>query len=59
MDLWRSLDDVVDDKNIYWNWIRGHSGNSDNEYVDFIANSEARKMDQENQLRRNLKHLHT
>ena len=38
-DLWMELDDLVTDKNIDWQWVKGHSTNKYNNLVD----EEARK----------------
>ena len=38
-DLWMELDDLVKDKNIDWQWVKGHSTNKYNNLVD----EEARK----------------
>jgi len=37
-DLWRTLDDLVQNHDISWHWVKGHSGHSENERVDELAN---------------------
>lgn len=36
-DLWRGLDEQSDRHNITWHWVRGHTGNRDNELCDSLA----------------------
>jgi ribonuclease HI len=37
-DLWRRLDALVQQHRIEWQWVKGHSGHDENEYVDQLAN---------------------
>jgi ribonuclease HI len=37
-DLWEQLDLAVATQDIEWIWVKGHSGNAGNEYVDQLAN---------------------
>ncbi|AEJ01448.1 Ribonuclease H [Nitrosomonas sp. Is79A3] len=37
-DLWRLLDSLVQQHEIEWCWVRGHSGHIDNERADQLAN---------------------
>ncbi|MEE9160740.1 MAG: ribonuclease HI [Gammaproteobacteria bacterium] len=37
-DLWRRLDDVNQQHEIHWQWVKGHSGHRENELVDALAN---------------------
>ncbi len=37
-DLWKRLDMLVAKHSIDWGWVRGHSGNPENERADAIAN---------------------
>ena len=37
-DLWERLDSEAQRHEIEWQWIKGHSGNEGNEYVDRLAN---------------------
>ena len=38
-DLWRKLDELVEQHEIDWQWVRGHSGHAENELVDQLANA--------------------
>ena len=40
-DLWMKLDSLINDKNIKWEWVKGHSGNKFNEEVDLLARKKA------------------
>jgi ribonuclease HI len=37
-DLWHLLDEQVARHQIRWKWVRGHSGHSENERADALAN---------------------
>ena len=37
-DLWKKLDDLSNNHNIKWEWVRGHTGNFGNERADQLAN---------------------
>ncbi len=37
-DLWRELDDLSSAHAIEWVWVKGHSGQDENELVDDLAN---------------------
>tara|TARA_B100002019_G_scaffold76749_1_gene66264 strand:- start:215 stop:643 length:429 start_codon:yes stop_codon:yes gene_type:complete len=37
-DLWRELDMHADRHKIEWRWVKGHSGDPDNEMADLLAN---------------------
>lgn len=37
-DLWQRLDQLVQQHDINWHWVRGHSGHAENERVDQLAN---------------------
>ena len=37
-DLWRNLDELVSAHEIDWYWVKGHSGHTENELVDQLAN---------------------
>ncbi|RFD20314.1 ribonuclease HI [Komagataeibacter melaceti] len=39
MDLWRRLLDVSAKHDVEWKWVRGHSGDENNERVDRLATS--------------------
>lgn len=38
VDLWKRLDELVAKHCVKWHWVRGHSGHSENEIVDQLAN---------------------
>ncbi|HSN21791.1 MAG TPA: ribonuclease HI [Usitatibacter sp.] len=38
VDLWKKLDEVVQDHQIRWVWVRGHAGHDGNERADALAN---------------------
>ena len=38
IELWKELDELRDEHNIKWNWVKGHSGDSGNETADMLAN---------------------
>jgi len=37
-ELWQKLDGLVQNYNIDWKWVKGHSGNLGNERADELAN---------------------
>ncbi|MBJ9985789.1 DNA polymerase III subunit epsilon [Acinetobacter sp. S40] len=37
-DLWQRLDKVCTERDIEWNWIKGHAGHAGNEMADQLAN---------------------
>ena len=49
-DLWAKLDSVIEGKDIIWEWVRGHSGNTMNERADKFARHQAElaKLEAEN-----------
>ncbi len=40
-ELWERLDVEVNGRTVYWEWVRGHSGNMGNEFVNDLAAWEA------------------
>ncbi len=36
-DLWRALDSAIKEHQINWHWVRGHTGQRENERVDQLA----------------------
>jgi ribonuclease HI len=40
-DLWEALDLLCQRHKVSWEWVRGHSGDADNERCDFLANQQA------------------
>ena len=37
LDLWKTLDGLVQQHEVTWHWVRGHSGFLENERVDALA----------------------
>ncbi len=37
-DLWRRLDELVNEHEVTWQWVRGHAGHDANERADALAN---------------------
>jgi ribonuclease HI len=37
-DLWKALDILVNERQVQWRWVRGHSGDVGNERADQLAN---------------------
>jgi len=37
-DLWMQLDELSQEHDIEWHWVKGHSGHEENERVDGLAN---------------------
>ena len=37
-DLWQRLDQAVQQHEVNWHWVKGHSGHDENELVDQLAN---------------------
>ena len=37
-DLWKQLDVAVQQHNVEWRWVKGHSGHRENEIADQLAN---------------------
>ena len=37
-ELWMTLEELTEDHNIIWKWVRGHSGHLENERADILAN---------------------
>jgi ribonuclease HI len=40
-DLWQQLNKEVERHNVTWQWVKGHSGHTDNEIADRLANKGA------------------
>jgi ribonuclease HI len=38
LDLWKELDSLTSMAHLHFNWVKGHSGHPQNEYVDNLAN---------------------
>lgn len=45
VDLWKQLDDAVQQHKIEWHWVKGHSGHPENELVDDLARAAAESSD--------------
>ena len=43
VELWKRLDAVVNDHEIQWHWVRGHSGDRFNQRVDYLARKAVRE----------------
>ena len=39
-DLWNELDQLNSEKNVKWNWVKGHANNQYNNMADELARSE-------------------
>ena len=37
-DLWMQLDELVNQHQVEWRWVKGHSGHRENEIADDLAN---------------------
>lgn len=37
VELWRDLDQAVQEHKVTWHWVRGHAGHPENEKVDRLA----------------------
>lgn len=44
LDLWRQYDEIINNFNISFIWVRGHNGNEFNEMVDNLAREEAKSI---------------
>lgn len=42
-ELWEALDRLNAERQITWQWVKGHAGHEQNERVDGLANAEAQK----------------
>jgi len=42
-DLWHELDELISARNVNFNWVKGHAGNSYNERCDKLARDTAEK----------------
>jgi ribonuclease HI len=38
IDLWQQLDAITQQHKINWHWVKGHSGHTENELADQLAN---------------------
>lgn len=37
VDLWQELDQLVQEHDVQWHWVKGHSGHKENDRVDQLA----------------------
>lgn len=37
-DLWQALDELIQQHDVDWRWVKGHSGHRENEIADDLAN---------------------
>lgn len=38
LDLWQQLSEAIKNHHIKWHWVKGHSGHTENEIADQLAN---------------------
>jgi len=38
VDLWKQIDELAAEHSVQWRWVKGHSGHTENERVDQLAN---------------------
>lgn len=36
-DLWRLLDELIENRGVEWRWVKGHNGHPENERADALA----------------------
>lgn len=41
IDLWKQLDELNNRHDVLWKWVKGHSGNKNNERVDQLAQKQS------------------
>ncbi|MDO4162220.1 MAG: ribonuclease HI [Pseudomonadota bacterium] len=44
IDLWQKLDELVQQQEIRWIWVKGHNGHAENERCDALARGEVVKL---------------
>lgn len=44
IDLWQILDELIQNHEIRWVWVKGHAGHTENERVDTLARNEVQKL---------------
>ena len=47
VDLWQRLDELTQQHEIRWLWVKGHNGHPENERCDALARSEVAKIKEE------------
>ncbi len=45
-DLWRRLDELIQEHDVEWRWVKGHAGNVENERCDELANQAIQRLRQ-------------
>lgn len=38
VELWKALDEITQQHDVKWHWVRGHTGDPGNEHADMLAN---------------------
>ena len=44
LELWQEAVEAVRPHKVSWHWVRGHDGQPQNEYADFLATRAAREL---------------
>lgn len=44
IDLWQTLDDLIQKHSIHWHWVKGHAGHPENERCDRLVSRAINKM---------------
>jgi ribonuclease HI len=51
LELWKEADDLVSRHECHWKWVRGHDGQPQNEYANFLATRAAKEQSNSGGLR--------
>ncbi len=51
LELWKEADDIVSAHETHWRWVRGHNGQPQNEYANFLATRAAAEQSNSDGLR--------
>lgn len=51
LELWKEADEIVSPHETHWRWVRGHNGQPQNEYVNFLATRAAAEQSNSDGLR--------
>jgi ribonuclease HI len=51
LELWKEADEIVSRHEIHWRWVRGHNGQPQNEYANFLATRAAAEQSNSDGLR--------
>lgn len=38
VELWQQLDELAQNHQVHWHWVKGHSGHPENDHADRLAN---------------------